>query len=60
MRDIYFERNMGANKICISVGTLLDLNTNLALFYNLSSTEVYTDLEKYAIHWLNFMSNVFI
>jgi hypothetical protein len=32
----------------------------LSLFYNLKFTEVYINFEKYIIHQLNFMSNLFI
>jgi hypothetical protein len=32
----------------------------LVLFYNLNFTEVYIYSEKYVIHYLNFVSNMFI
>jgi hypothetical protein len=32
----------------------------LALFYNLNVTEMCIKLEKYVIHWLNFLSDMFI
>jgi hypothetical protein len=31
----------------------------LALFYNLKFTKMYTNLEKYILHYLNFMSCLF-
>jgi hypothetical protein len=40
------------NKIWVQdilVGTLLDLNMKLALFYNLNFTEVYINFQKYVI-----------
>jgi hypothetical protein len=58
MGDIYFERNAGARKVHILVGTA-GLNMNLVLFCNLNVAEVYTNL-KNAIHQLNFMSDKFI
>jgi hypothetical protein len=39
---------------------MLNRGMKLALFSNLKLTKVYINLEKYVIHWLNFMSNPFI
>jgi hypothetical protein len=33
---------------------------NFALLYNLNFTQVYINLEKYVIHQMNFMLNLFI
>jgi hypothetical protein len=60
LRTFILNETCAQDKIHSLVDTLLGWNINLDLFYNLNFTKVYINLEKYAIHWLNFMSNLFI
>jgi hypothetical protein len=57
---LFFNEIWAQDKIYILVGTLLGWNMKLALLYNLFFTNVYINLEKYVIHELNFMANLFI
>jgi hypothetical protein len=48
------------NEIWVQGKIYILVDTLLALFCNLNFTKVCINLEKYVIHWLNFMSNPFI
>jgi hypothetical protein len=61
MRDIFILNEIWVqDKIHILVGALLGSNIKIAVFYKLNFTKVYISLEKYVVHWLNFMLNLFI